>query len=93
VLSAFDTPQRRVTSDLARRRNALVAALSAGLLIAHAPPGSKTEELARQALAAGKAVWAVECAANRPLFARGVQPVTPATAADTWLAYRAASTP
>jgi hypothetical protein len=84
LLSPFAAPQRRATSDMARQRNALVAAVS------HAPPGSKTEELARQALAWAAPVWALEDDSNRGLFACGVRPVTPTTAARAWAAYESA---
>jgi hypothetical protein len=87
LLSPFAAPERRATNDLAWRRNVLVAALSAGLFIAHAQSASKTEELARQALAWGKPVWALEDDSNRHLFAHGVRPVTPTTATKAWAAY------
>jgi len=84
LLSPFRAADRRATSDLARRRNELVAALSSGLFVAHAAPGSKTEALARQALAWGKPVWALESANNRHLHAVGTRPLTAANAAEAW---------
>lgn len=45
ILSGFASDQKRVTSDLALRRNALVAALSDGAVFAHIRPGGQSESL------------------------------------------------
>ena len=84
LLSPFAARHRRATSDLARERNVLVAALAAGVFLSHAEPGGKTEALARQVLAWGKPVWTLDCAANRHLIDLGVRPITPTTVADAW---------
>ncbi len=45
VLSQFAERHRRVTAELSAQRNRLVAALAAEIFVAHAAPGSKTEDL------------------------------------------------
>ena len=45
VLSPFRCEQRRVTEDLARRRNEFVAMLAYEVLIAHAAPGGQMDAL------------------------------------------------
>lgn len=57
VVSGFDDRHRRVTAELAARRNELVAALSTALLALHAAPGGQIERLAGAALAAGLPVF------------------------------------
>lgn len=48
VLSAFQDADRRVTADLAVRRNRFVAALADEHYFAHIAPGSHTESLAQE---------------------------------------------
>ena len=60
LLSAFDPGERRATAELARRRNALVAALADRLCFIHVTPGGELESLREQARAAGKAEVALE---------------------------------
>lgn len=93
LLSPFAASQRRVTGELAARRNRFVSALAAGVFLAHAAVGSKTEELARQTLAEGKPVWTLDCLSNQHLLALGVRPVTPTTAAETWREYQMGRSP
>jgi hypothetical protein len=47
VLSQFPASERRVTKDLAVRRNQLAAALADEVVFAHIAPGSHLEELSR----------------------------------------------
>jgi predicted Rossmann fold nucleotide-binding protein DprA/Smf involved in DNA uptake len=57
-------------------RNALVAALADELFIAHARSGSKTFDLARQALDKGKRIYTIGDPANLELLALGGQPIS-----------------
>ena len=75
LLSFFADAVRRPTAAIAARRNACVVALADRLFVAHAAPGSKTERLCRDALAAGKRVFTLESADNAHLVARGAVPV------------------
>lgn len=71
VLSPFAAHERRVTRDLAARRNAFVAAVADALFVAYAEPGGMTEGLCRQALGAGKRVLTFDAPENAHLFALG----------------------
>jgi putative heme iron utilization protein len=46
ILSGFKEAYRRITIDLAIRRNSIVAALADDHYLAHVAPGSHTERLA-----------------------------------------------
>ncbi|MEW6207264.1 MAG: DNA-processing protein DprA [Acidobacteriota bacterium] len=47
LLSPFDPKHRRVTADLAQKRNLFIAALADKILIAHIARGGKTESFAQ----------------------------------------------
>ena len=76
ILSFFADDIHRPTATLAVRRNAYVAALTDRILIAHAEPGSKTEDLCEAALARGKPVFALDSADNAHLVERGATPIS-----------------
>ena len=84
ILSFFADHIRRPTAGIAARRNAYVATLADHILIAHAEPGSKTEELCKDALAAGKPVFALASADNAHLVELGAIPI-PADNPETLL--------
>ena len=71
VLSPFGSAHRRATVALAERRNAIVEALSAALLVVHAAPGGRTERFALAAATAGKPVLLATAAGNTWLEAAG----------------------
>jgi predicted Rossmann fold nucleotide-binding protein DprA/Smf involved in DNA uptake len=48
ILSLFGEGERRVTAELASRRNELVAALADNVFVAHATPGGRLETSLRQ---------------------------------------------
>lgn len=75
ILSFFDDNIRRPTADLAVKRNAHIAALADRILIAHAEKGGKTEALCKEALVAGKPVFAIDSPDNAHLVELGVAPV------------------
>ena len=64
VLSPFPSSQRRPTVELAAQRNDFVANLAVQVFIAHAAPGSKTEDFARELAAAGKPLLTLDSRAN-----------------------------
>lgn len=74
LLSFFDDSVRRPTAAIAARRNACVAALADRLLVAHAEPGGKTEQLCKAALDRGKRVFTLDSADNAHLLALGAAP-------------------
>jgi predicted Rossmann fold nucleotide-binding protein DprA/Smf involved in DNA uptake len=76
ILSPFDEKHRRVTADLARTRNAFVAALADQVFIAYAEPGGKTEAFAREVLAHGKPLWTFNSLHNENLIGLGARPVS-----------------
>ena len=48
ILSCFDENERRVTAELASRRNEFVAALADEVWFAHITPGGQMEQLAKK---------------------------------------------
>ncbi len=48
ILSCFTESERRVTAELAARRNELIAALADEVWFAHIAPGGQTEQLAKK---------------------------------------------
>ena len=75
ILSFFADSIHRPTADLAVKRNAYIAALADRILVAHAEKGGKTEALCKDALAAGKPVFAIDSPDNAHLVELGVVPV------------------
>ena len=57
LLSCFDDKTRRPTKQTVARRNALVAELATCLLVPHAAPGGKVEQLCQRAITQGKQVF------------------------------------
>lgn len=57
LLSCFDDKTRRPTKQTVAKRNALVAELAACLLVPHAAPGGKVEQLCQRAITQGKQVF------------------------------------
>ena len=75
ILSPFPATVRRPTAVLAAQRNQLVASLASRVFIAHAAPGSKTEEFACKLAANGKALLTLDSPANENLVALGAKVV------------------
>jgi predicted Rossmann fold nucleotide-binding protein DprA/Smf involved in DNA uptake len=76
LLSPFNDKDKRVTTELAAKRNRFVAAISDEVLIPYAAPGSKTEALALDLLKSGKRVYTFSDRPG-PLLAAGAQVVSP----------------
>ena len=62
ILSGFAATEKRVTTELATRRNALVAALADEVCFAHITPGGQTERLTHRL-----AAWSVPFSTLAPL--------------------------
>lgn len=60
LVSPFEEKVRRITAETATARNRFVAVLADRVLIAHAEPGGKTEQLAREVAGWGKVVVTLE---------------------------------
>ena len=73
LLSSFAEEQKQTTTPRALARNVLVAALADALLIAHATPKGRLEQLCDQVLSWGKPVFALEGAENARLLALGAK--------------------
>jgi len=65
ILSPFDEQQKRPTVSTAQQRNHLVAMLSLRFLIPYAYAGSKTEQLGRESIQAGKMVFSFQSGKSR----------------------------
>ena len=65
LLSCFADKTRRPTKQTVARRNALVAELASCLLVPHAAPGGKVEQLCQRAIAQGKQVFTLASADPR----------------------------
>jgi len=72
IVSPFRDHVRRASAVIAITRNRFVAALADTVLIAHAQPGSKTEQLAQEVVGWGKPVYTLDHPANEHLLALGV---------------------
>lgn len=75
LLSPFSGQERRMTRDLAERRNEFVAALADAILIAHAAPGSKTESFARRIATWGKPLYTIDVPDNRNSIELGAKSI------------------
>jgi len=84
VLSPFADTNRRVTAELAARRNRFVAQLADEVFVAHAAAESKTEAFCRELLASGKPVLTIDRPENRLLLEQGVEPLGLDDVARRW---------
>jgi predicted Rossmann fold nucleotide-binding protein DprA/Smf involved in DNA uptake len=71
IVSPFPETHRRTTSASAEARNRHILTLAATILIAHATPGGKTEELAREALVQNLTVFTLPSLHNANLVEIG----------------------
>ena len=74
LLSSFPKTQRRLTAKTASLRNLFTAAVADKVIILHAPPGSKTENLCLEILAWKKSVFTLDVPENRHLIDLGARP-------------------
>jgi predicted Rossmann fold nucleotide-binding protein DprA/Smf involved in DNA uptake len=71
VVSPFGPNGKRITRDLAKSRNRLVAALADSLIVPHASPNSHTLQLAAELLLSGKSIQSFDDVANAELLKLG----------------------
>ena len=76
ILSPFEAKHRRVTADLAERRNEFVAALADRIFIAHAAPGGRTERFCQTVLGWGKPILTLDACENARLITMGAKGVS-----------------
>jgi predicted Rossmann fold nucleotide-binding protein DprA/Smf involved in DNA uptake len=77
LLSPFGDKDKRVTVELATKRNRFVASICDEVLIPYAAAGSRTEALALELLAAVKCVYTFESEASASLSSHGAVVVSP----------------
>lgn len=77
IFSAFSGQEKRMTAELAERRNDLVARLAHRILFLYGPPGSRTEAACRQAVASGKRVLTLAGESCANLACIGAEPMQP----------------
>jgi predicted Rossmann fold nucleotide-binding protein DprA/Smf involved in DNA uptake len=75
LLSPFTGKTRRATASLAQKRNEFVAALAEKVFVAHAAPGSKTEQFCCELLRGGKSLLTLESSENTALLTLGASPL------------------
>jgi len=73
ILSPFEAKHRRLTVELAQRRNKFVAAIADEVVITHASPGGKLESLAKEIAASNKPCYTFESEHNQNLLEIGFQ--------------------
>lgn len=73
LVAPFADNVRRATAETAFVRNRIVAAMADGVLFAHAQPGSKTEQLARELRCWGKPIYTLPHTQNENLLALSAQ--------------------
>ena len=75
LLSPFVEKQRRPTTNRAKERNQLIAALADVIFITYADPAGKTERFCRDILTWGKPLLTLDNRENAGLFALGAKPL------------------
>ena len=73
IISPFPAAQIRTTAASAEARNRHILTLCGSVLIAHASPGGKTEDLAREAVTLGLPLQTLNSPANANLIALGTE--------------------
>jgi predicted Rossmann fold nucleotide-binding protein DprA/Smf involved in DNA uptake len=75
VLSPFEKKHKRVTASLSEERNRIVAMLARDAFLPYAAPGSRSENLCKDIIRAGKQIFTFGDAANLSLVAMGAKPI------------------
>jgi len=75
IVSASDKKERRITSETSQLRNRFVAAIADEIIIAHAEPSGKTEQLCREAQTWAKNIYTINSEYNWNLIALGFRPL------------------
>jgi predicted Rossmann fold nucleotide-binding protein DprA/Smf involved in DNA uptake len=75
VLSPFKKKHKRVTASLSEQRNRTVAMLASDAFLPYAAPGSRSENLCKDIIRAGKQVFTFRVEANQSLLSMGAKPI------------------
>ncbi len=75
VLSPFKKKHKRVTASLSEQRNRIVAMLARDAFLPYAAPGSRSENLCKDIIRAGKQIFTFGVEANQSLTAMGAKPI------------------
>jgi hypothetical protein len=75
VLSPFKKKHKRVTASLSEQRNRIVAMLAIDAFLPYAAPGSRSENLCKDIIRAGKQIFTFGVEANQSLIALGAKPI------------------
>jgi predicted Rossmann fold nucleotide-binding protein DprA/Smf involved in DNA uptake len=75
VLSPFEKKHKRVTASLSEQRNRMVAMLANEAFFPYAAPGSRSENLCKDIIRAGKQTLTFEDKANQSIIALGAKPI------------------
>jgi predicted Rossmann fold nucleotide-binding protein DprA/Smf involved in DNA uptake len=75
VLSPFKKKHKRVTASLSEQRNRIVALLARDAFLPYAAPGSRSENLCKDFIRAGKQIFTFGDEANQSLMAMGAKPI------------------
>jgi len=73
VLSPFKKKHKRVTASLSEQRNRIVAMIARDAFLPYAAPGSRSENLCKDIIRAGKQIFTFGEAANQSLLALGAK--------------------
>ncbi|CAB1055814.1 Putative DNA processing chain A [Olavius sp. associated proteobacterium Delta 1] len=73
VLSPFEKKHKRVTASLSEQHNRIVALLARAAFIPYAAPGSRSENLCKGIIRAGKRVFTCGDESNQSLFNMGAK--------------------
>jgi predicted Rossmann fold nucleotide-binding protein DprA/Smf involved in DNA uptake len=76
LVTQFPDKVQHVTAKTAKLRNRHVAEMAAVVVVAHAAPGGKTEELCREVLATGKPLYTFDTTANATILQAGAKKIT-----------------
>ena len=76
ILSPFEAKHRRLTVELAQRRNEFVIAMADEVFITHASPGGKLESLAKESVTSDRPCYTFESEHNRNLLKMGFRPIS-----------------
>ncbi len=75
VLSPFKKKHKRVTASLSEQRNRIVAVLARDAFLPYTAPGSRSENLCKDIIRAGKQIFTFGDKANQSLIAMGAKPI------------------
>jgi len=76
ILSPFAPKHGRISALLAEKRNRFVSLLADQFFVPYAAPGSKTEQLCKRLLSAGKKVYMFQSEKESGIVKSGAVPIT-----------------